>query len=135
MEGHGSTAPQWPAEGVPANPGAWLTTVAKRRAVDQFRRNRELERKYAEIGRALSASEADGTAELDLTVSDEIDDDLLRLIFTACHPVLSMPARGGAEQGGRAVDGVRPRGWARSGRSAGLGAVAAGVSPAAERAG
>ncbi|HXP20105.1 MAG TPA: sigma-70 family RNA polymerase sigma factor [Streptosporangiaceae bacterium] len=84
---------QWPAEGVPANPGAWLMTVAKRRAVDQFRRNRELERKYAEIGRALEAEHDDGTAEFDRVVSDDIDDDLLRLIFTACHPVLGVQAR------------------------------------------
>ncbi len=84
---------QWPAEGVPRNPGAWLMTVAKRRAVDQFRRNRELERKYAEIGRALEAEEDDGTAAFDRAVADDIDDDLLRLIFTACHPVLSVQAR------------------------------------------
>jgi RNA polymerase sigma factor (sigma-70 family) len=69
---------QWPAEGVPRNPGAWLMTVAKRRAIDEFRRGAELQRKYAQIGRAFR---------------DEIDDDLLRLIFTACHPVLSVPAR------------------------------------------
>jgi RNA polymerase sigma factor (sigma-70 family) len=84
---------QWPDEGVPANPGAWLMTVAKRRAVDQFRRNRELERKYAEIGRALEAEDDDGTAAFERVVSDDIDDDLLRLIFTACHPVLPVQAR------------------------------------------
>jgi RNA polymerase sigma factor (sigma-70 family) len=84
---------QWPNEGVPANPGAWLMTVAKRRAVDQFRRNRDLERKYAEIGRALEARDDDGTAAFDRAVADDIDDDLLRLIFTACHPVLPVQAR------------------------------------------
>jgi RNA polymerase sigma factor (sigma-70 family) len=84
---------QWPKDGVPANPGAWLMTVAKRRAVDQFRRNRELERKYAELGRAAQAEAADGTASLDQAISEDIDDDLLRLIFTACHPVLSVQAR------------------------------------------
>jgi RNA polymerase sigma-70 factor, ECF subfamily len=86
---------QWPGGGVPMNPGAWLMTVAKRRAVDQFRRNRELERKYAEIGRVLEADEAadDGTLGFDRAITDEIDDDLLRLIFTACHPVLSVQAR------------------------------------------
>jgi RNA polymerase sigma factor (sigma-70 family) len=84
---------QWPAEGVPRNPGAWLMTVAKRRAIDQFRRNAERERKYAELARAVSAAADDGTADLDRAVSDEIDDDLLRLIFTACHPVLSARAR------------------------------------------
>jgi RNA polymerase sigma factor (sigma-70 family) len=83
---------QWPRDGVPRNPGAWLMTVAKRRAVDQFRRNRELDRKYAELERTW-ASEDDGSAEFDRAIADEIDDDLLRLIFTACHPVLSVPAR------------------------------------------
>src|ERR1022692_1269289 len=71
---------QWPETGVPQNPGAWLMTVAKRRAVDQFRRNRDLERKYAEIGRALEAAADDGTAAFDRAVVDDIDDDLLRLI-------------------------------------------------------
>ena len=77
---------QWPGSGVPGNPGAWLTTVAKRRAIDLFRRNRELERKYAQIGRDLPA-------EFDQAAGDDIDDDMLRLIFTACHPVLAVPAR------------------------------------------
>ncbi len=84
---------QWPQDGVPRNPGAWLMTVAKRRAIDQFRRGRDLERKYAEIGRALAAAGDDGTAEFDWVTADDIDDDLLRLIFTACHPMLSVPAR------------------------------------------
>src|SRR6266536_218890 len=82
---------QWPTSGVPNNPGAWLMTVAKRRAVDLFRRNRELERKYAQIGRALLADSV--TADFDRAFSDDIDDDLLRLVFTACHPVLAVPAR------------------------------------------
>jgi len=84
---------QWPRDGVPKNPGAWLMTVAKRRAVDQFRRNRDLERKYAEIGRDLESAENDGTGDLDRAIADDIDDDLLRLIFTACHPVLTVQAR------------------------------------------
>ncbi len=84
---------QWPGQGVPANPGAWLMTVAKRRAIDQFRRNRELERKYAQIGRALAAEADDGAAAFDRVVADHIDDDLLRLIFISCHPVLALPAR------------------------------------------
>ena len=84
---------QWPADGVPRNPGAWLMTVAKRRAIDLFRRNRELEKRYAQIGRSLAA-ESDGvTPDFDRAFSDDIDDDLLRLIFTACHPVLSVQAR------------------------------------------
>jgi RNA polymerase sigma factor (sigma-70 family) len=84
---------QWPQSGVPANPGAWLMTVAKRRAVDQFRRSRELDRKYEQIGRVLEAEGDDGTADLDRVVADDIDDDLLRLIFIACHPVLPVAAR------------------------------------------
>lgn len=81
---------QWPGDGVPRNPGAWLMTVAKRRAVDFFRRNSELEKKYAQIGRALADTI---TPDFDQAFSDHIDDDLLRLIFTACHPVLGVQAR------------------------------------------
>jgi RNA polymerase sigma-70 factor, ECF subfamily len=84
---------QWPAEGVPRNPGAWLMTVAKRRAVDQFRRSRELRGKYAQIGRALEAEGSTVTPDFDRAFSGHIDDDLLRLIFTACHPVLGVQAR------------------------------------------
>jgi RNA polymerase sigma factor (sigma-70 family) len=84
---------QWPADGVPKNPGAWLMTVAKRRAVDLFRRNRDLERKYAEISAGLEGTDEDGTADFDKAIADDIDDDLLRLIFTACHPVLPVQAR------------------------------------------
>jgi RNA polymerase sigma-70 factor, ECF subfamily len=84
---------QWPAEGVPRNPGAWLMTVAKRRAIDFFRRHAELEKKYAEIGRALAAEGDSAQPDFDRAFSDDIDDDLLRLIFTACHPVLSVQAR------------------------------------------
>jgi RNA polymerase sigma factor (sigma-70 family) len=84
---------QWPHDGVPKNPGAWLMTVAKRRAIDLFRRNRDLQRKYAEMGRDLAALDDDGMGEFDRVISDDIDDDLLRLIFTACHPVLAVQAR------------------------------------------
>ncbi|HEV2371722.1 MAG TPA: RNA polymerase sigma factor [Streptosporangiaceae bacterium] len=87
---------QWPASGVPRNPGAWLMTVAKRRAIDLFRRNRELEHKYDQIGRALEAAGDSMAGELDRVTADDIDDiddNMLRLIFTACHPVLAMPAR------------------------------------------
>jgi RNA polymerase sigma-70 factor, ECF subfamily len=84
---------QWPRDGVPRNPGAWLMTVAKRRAVDLFRRNRELRSKYAQIGRALEAEGDAVTPDFDRAFSDEIDDDLLRLVFTACHPVLPVQAR------------------------------------------
>jgi RNA polymerase sigma-70 factor, ECF subfamily len=81
---------QWPADGVPRNPGAWLMTVAKRRAVDFFRRNSEREKKYAQIARALADSVM---PDFDRAFNDYIDDDLLRLIFTACHPVLAVQAR------------------------------------------
>jgi RNA polymerase sigma-70 factor, ECF subfamily len=84
---------QWPADGVPRNPGAWLMTVAKRRAIDEFRRGTELQRKYAQIGRALAAAGESVTPDFDKAFADDIDDDLLRLIFTACHPVLSVQAR------------------------------------------
>jgi RNA polymerase sigma factor (sigma-70 family) len=84
---------QWPAEGVPRNPGAWLMTVAKRRAIDLFRRNSERDKKYAQIARALEAEGDAVTPDFDKAFRDEIDDDMLRLIFTACHPVLSVEAR------------------------------------------
>ncbi|MFF4190359.1 RNA polymerase sigma factor [Nonomuraea sp. NPDC001831] len=77
---------QWPDSGVPRNPGAWLMTVSKRRAVDLIRRNERMSRNLAELGHRLeSAAEP--------PEPDEIEDDLLRLVFTACHPVLSMEAR------------------------------------------
>jgi RNA polymerase sigma-70 factor (ECF subfamily) len=84
---------QWPQSGVPRNAGAWLMTVAKRRAVDLFRRNRELHRKYDQIARALEDGQDSLTPDLDAAAGDHIDDDLLRLIFTACHPVLPVQAR------------------------------------------
>jgi RNA polymerase sigma-70 factor (ECF subfamily) len=84
---------QWPASGVPRNSGAWLMTVAKRRAVDMFRRNRQLERKYAQLARELEAEGEGSTPDFDHAFSDHIDDDMLRLVFTACHPVLAVQAR------------------------------------------
>jgi RNA polymerase sigma factor (sigma-70 family) len=84
---------QWPESGVPRNSGAWLMTVAKRRAVDMFRRNTELQRKYAQIARALEAEGQSVTPDFDRAFADTIDDDLLRLIFVACHPVLPVPSR------------------------------------------
>ncbi|MFF4614927.1 RNA polymerase sigma factor [Nonomuraea jabiensis] len=77
---------QWPESGVPRNPGAWLMTVSKRRAIDLIRRNERLERNLIELGHRLDADE-------DLPEADEIEDDLLRLVFTACHPALSVEAR------------------------------------------
>jgi len=86
---------QWPREGAPQNPGAWLTTVGKRKAIDAFRRDRALAVKYAQIGRELQVhSVVDGDdPALRAVSSEEIDDDRLRLIFVACHPVLAVPAR------------------------------------------
>ncbi len=83
---------KWPETGVPENPGAWLMAAAKRRAIDRFRRDKMLERKHAELGGELEARER-AVPDLDAALDDEIGDDLLRLIFTACHPVLSVEAR------------------------------------------
>ncbi|HEY7949148.1 MAG TPA: RNA polymerase sigma factor [Acidimicrobiales bacterium] len=86
---------QWPRDGTPNNPGAWLTAVGKRKAIDAFRRHRTLAAKYAQLGREQSPPSTDGDedAALDPASSEEIDDDRVRLIFVACHPVLAMPAR------------------------------------------
>src|SRR3954451_13072418 len=84
---------QWPESGVPRNPGAWLMTVGKRRAIDLFRRNRVRESRYAQIGRSLSAGTGADDPDLERIVAEDIDDDLLRLVFVSCHPVLPMPAR------------------------------------------
>jgi RNA polymerase sigma factor (sigma-70 family) len=82
----------WPKTGVPEKPGAWLMAIAKRRAIDRIRRAKMQERKHAEIGRDLE-EEQDATPDFDAALDDEIGDDLLSLIFTACHPVLSTEAR------------------------------------------
>ncbi|MFZ0249100.1 MAG: RNA polymerase sigma factor [Acidimicrobiales bacterium] len=87
---------QWPRDGTPDNPGAWLTTVGKRRAVDRFRRDRTLTEKYARLGRELAAAvslPSDEEIDFDPESKEEIDDDRLRLMFVSCHPVLSVPAR------------------------------------------
>jgi len=83
---------QWPASGVPDNPGAWLTAAAKRRAIDAWRRDRMLDRKHEDIGRDMAAREAAIQDPAD-TLDDDVGDDLLRLMFTACHPVLAAEAR------------------------------------------
>ncbi|ODT46441.1 MAG: RNA polymerase subunit sigma-24 [Methylobacterium sp. SCN 67-24] len=83
---------QWPGEGVPRNPGAWLMQAARHRALDGLRRDKMLKRKHEEIGRDLD-EEADPIAGLEEALDDEVGDDLLRLIFTACHPVLAIEAR------------------------------------------
>ena len=80
---------QWPESGVPDNPGAWLMAIAKRRAIDQFRRRERFDRKVEELGRDLPTEH---TPDFDAAVED-IGDDMLRLVFTACHPMLTMEAR------------------------------------------
>jgi RNA polymerase sigma factor (sigma-70 family) len=88
---------QWPAAGVPENPGAWLMAAAKHRALDWLRRGKLLERKHEELGRELELDQeiatADAAAARDAALDDEVGDDLLRLVFIACHPVLSPDAR------------------------------------------
>jgi RNA polymerase sigma-70 factor (ECF subfamily) len=84
---------QWPESGVPRNPGAWLMTIGKRRAVDHIRRNERYERKLAEIGHELEIDGEGAEPDLDAVSDEHIEDDLLRLVFTACHPVLSTEAR------------------------------------------
>ena len=85
---------QWPESGVPQNPGAWLMATAKHRAIDLLRRNKRLERKHEEIGREICSAEQElAVPDLDAAFDDDVGDDLLRLIFTACHPVLSTEAR------------------------------------------
>ncbi len=83
---------QWPADGVSRNPGAWLMGTAKHRAIDLFRRNERLARKTEELGRDLEFQQESTTDEFDEAI-EEVQDNLLRLMFTSCHPVLSMEAR------------------------------------------
>jgi len=93
---------QWPRSGVPDNPGAWLMATAKHRAIDHFRRNTRLERKHEELGREnviqkIGAREVrageDQMKDLEASFDDDVGDDLLRLMFVACHPLLSTEAR------------------------------------------
>jgi RNA polymerase sigma factor (sigma-70 family) len=84
---------QWPESGIPDNPGAWLMAAAKHRAIDFFRRNKRLERKHAELGRELQAQQEMAVPDFDAALDDDIGDDLLRLVFISCHPVLSTEAR------------------------------------------
>lgn len=84
---------QWPKEGVPRNPGAWLMTAAKHRALDQLRRRKMLERRHTQLGHELEERQEAGVAELEQALDDPIGDDLLRLMFATCHPVLSQEAR------------------------------------------
>jgi RNA polymerase sigma factor (sigma-70 family) len=84
---------RWPESGVPDNPGAWLMSAAKHRAIDLLRRKTLLERKHLELGRELGARQEMSAPDLDAAIDDDVGDDLLRLMFTACHPVLSTEAR------------------------------------------
>ena len=84
---------QWPESGVPRNPGAWLMATAKHRAIDLIRRNKRLELKIEEIGHGLETEHPDEEAQVDAALDGEVGDDLLRLVFVACHPVLSTEGR------------------------------------------
>src|SRR5580700_9795081 len=84
---------QWPESGVPNNPGAWLMATAKHRAIDLLRRNKRLEVKHQELGRELDMRQGKAAADLEAMMDDDVADDLLRLMFTACHPVLPPEAR------------------------------------------
>ena len=85
---------QWPVSGIPAKPGAWLMGTAKHRAIDLLRRQKTLERKHEELGHELLVEQRElAERDFDAAIEDDMDDDLLRLIFTACHPVLSTEAR------------------------------------------
>lgn len=84
---------RWPDTGVPDNPGAWLMATAKHRAIDRLRRSKLQQRKYEELGYELEDWQDDAEAAFEAAIDDDIGDDLLRLVFTACHPVLSTEAR------------------------------------------
>jgi RNA polymerase sigma-70 factor, ECF subfamily len=84
---------QWPESGIPNNPGAWLMAAAKHRAIDNLRRNALLERKHVELGREVEARLERATEELESAIDDHVGDDLLRLVFISCHPILSTEAR------------------------------------------
>jgi len=84
---------QWPESGVPDNPGAWLMATAKHRAIDSFRRNKLVERKHEELGREIESRQHTAVLDLDAALDDNVGDDLLRLMFISCHPILATEAR------------------------------------------
>jgi RNA polymerase sigma-70 factor (ECF subfamily) len=84
---------QWPESGIPDNPGAWLMAAGKHRAIDMFRRSKRLERKHEELGRELQSQQEMAVPDFENALDDDIGDDLLRLVFISCHPVLSTEAR------------------------------------------
>jgi len=83
----------WPNEGIPENPGAWLMATAKRRAIDELRRRKRLEQKHLELGHEYEAARDVEARDIEAEIDDDVGDDLLRLIFTSCHPLLSTEAR------------------------------------------
>src|SRR5688572_30533564 len=87
-----SALEQWPSSGIPRNPAAWLMAAAKHRAIDHFRRHKMLERKHQELGYELETRQ-ETVPDFDTALDDDVGDDMLRLVFTACHPVLSTDAR------------------------------------------
>jgi RNA polymerase sigma factor (sigma-70 family) len=84
---------RWPESGVPENPGAWLMATAKRRAIDLLRKRKRVERKHEELGAEMDARQETVVADLDAAIDDPVGDDLLGLVFIACHPVLSTESR------------------------------------------
>jgi len=84
---------RWPESGVPDNPGAWLMATAKHRAIDALRRSKLLERKHEQVGYEIETQQESAVPDLDASIDDNVGDDLLRLVFMSCHPVLSLEAR------------------------------------------
>jgi len=84
---------RWPESGIPDKPGAWLMATAKHRAIDLLRRDKMLERKHVEVGHELESRQETAAPDLDAVIDDQVGDDLLRLVFISCHPVLSREAR------------------------------------------
>jgi RNA polymerase sigma-70 factor, ECF subfamily len=84
---------RWPESGIPEKPGAWLMATAKHRAIDQLRRGKMLDRKHVQVGHEMEIRQEAAVSDLDAALDDDIGDDLLRLMFMACHPVLSTEAR------------------------------------------
>lgn len=88
-----SALEQWPTSGIPDNPGAWLMTIAKRRAIDSMRHAKLVESKADEVGRDIETRHNAGALDIDAMLDNEVEDDMLRLVFISCHPVLSREAR------------------------------------------
>ena len=84
---------RWPESGVPDNPGAWLMATAKHRAIDAQRRSKMVERKHEQVGYEIEAQQEAAVPDLDAAIDDNVGDDLLRLVFISCHPILSVEAR------------------------------------------